>query len=71
MPEPQDIHVGEKHFRKKITDAAKRYIHVGYIPEVRPNFPTEAAKLADEGDALRVTHPDDPHSYFVRRNYNI
>ena len=53
------IHVGEKHFRKKITDAAKRYIPAGYIPEVRRNFPTEAAKLAYERDALRVTNPDD------------
>ena len=52
LPEQQNIHVGEKHFTKKITDAAKRYIPAGYIPEVRPNFPTEAAKLADERDAL-------------------
>ena len=36
------------------------YIPAGYIPEVRPNFPTEAGKLADERDALRVTNPADP-----------
>ena len=60
LPEPQNIHIGEKHFRKKITDAAKRYIPAGYTPEVRPNFPSEAGKLADERDALRVTNPDDP-----------
>ena len=60
LPEPQDIHIGEKHFRKKITDAAKRDIPAGYIPEVRPNFSTEAAMLADERDALCVTNPDDP-----------
>ena len=60
LPEPQDIYVGEKHFRKKITNPAKRYIPAAYIPQVRPNFPTEAAKLAVERDVLRVTNPDDP-----------
>ena len=45
-----------QHFRKKITDAAKRYISAGYIPEVRPNFPTEAAKFVDERDVLRVSN---------------
>ena len=45
LPEPQGIHIGEKHFRKKITDAAKRYIPAGYIPEVRPNFPPKQLSL--------------------------
>ena len=68
LPEPQDIHIGEKHFRKMMTDAAKRYIPAGYIPEVRPNFPTEAAKLADERDALRATNPDDTRNKTLSSN---
>ena len=38
LPEPQDIHIGEKNFRKKITNTAKRYIPGGYTSEIRPNF---------------------------------
>ena len=68
MPEPQYIHIGEKHFQKKLTDAVKRYIPAGYIPEVRPNFPIEAAKLADERDALRVTNPDDSRIKILSSN---
>ena len=60
LPEPQDIHVGEKHFRKKITDAGKRYIPAEYIPEIRSNFPTEALELPDKRDAPHVTTRDDP-----------
>mgnify|MGYP004733457139 CR=1 FL=1 len=60
LTEPRDIHIDEKHFRKKRTDEAKIYTPAGYIPEIRPNFPTEAAKLADERDALRFTNPDNP-----------
>ena len=71
LPEPQDIHVGEKHFRKKITDAAKMYIPAGYIPEVRQNFSTEAAKLADECNASRVTNPDDPHIKTISSNIKM
>ena len=29
LPEPQNIHVFEKHFLKKITDAVKKYIPAG------------------------------------------
>ena len=66
--EPQYIHVGEKHFRKKITDASKSYIPAGYIPEDRPNFPTETVKLSDERDALCVTNSDDPRIKTISTN---
>ena len=61
MPEPQDIHVERETLPKKITNAAKRNIPAGYMPEIRLNFPTEAAKLVDERDTLHVTNPNDPH----------
>ena len=46
--------------QKKITDVATRFIPAGYIPEIRPNISTEAAKFVDERDVLRATNPDDP-----------
>ena len=56
LSEPQDIHVGEKHFRKKI------------YTKSQTKFSTEAAKLADERDALRVTNTGNPRIKTISSN---
>ncbi|XP_017482663.1 PREDICTED: uncharacterized protein LOC108371586 [Rhagoletis zephyria] len=53
------IHTGERQFRRVVTSAAARFILSGRIAEVRPNFPAEAAVLANERDHLRQVDPGD------------
>ncbi|XP_036340346.1 uncharacterized protein LOC118749652 [Rhagoletis pomonella] len=60
LPTPTDVHAGERQFRKVVTAAADRFIPSGRIAEVRPNFPAEAAVLANERDHLRQVDPGDP-----------
>ncbi|XP_058982740.1 probable RNA-directed DNA polymerase from transposon BS isoform X1 [Musca domestica] len=60
LPNPSDVRVAERIFRNIIRAAAARYIPAGRIPEIRPNFPAEAAGLANERDDLRRTNPTDP-----------
>ena len=60
LPLPKSAIKGEKLFRRIVTSAAKRFIPSGRIPEIRPNFPRDAAILADERDELRKTSPMDP-----------
>lgn len=59
-PPPHNVHTGERILRNKILTAAKRYVPAGCIREIRPNFPREAARLADERDRLRQNNPSDP-----------
>ncbi|XP_036327227.1 uncharacterized protein LOC118739838, partial [Rhagoletis pomonella] len=60
LPTPTNIHTGESQFRRVVTAAAARFIPSGRIAEVRPNFPAEAAVLANERDHLRQVDPGDP-----------
>ncbi|XP_039968218.1 uncharacterized protein LOC120779998 [Bactrocera tryoni] len=60
LPIPMDVCVGERQFRKVIAAAPARFIPAGRIAEIRPNFPAEAAVLANERDTLRHTDPRDP-----------
>ena len=55
MPEPQDIHTDNKYFRKKITDAARMYIPVGNIPEIRPNFPTDVTLYVSLTQTIHIS----------------
>ncbi|XP_039962846.1 uncharacterized protein LOC120776355 [Bactrocera tryoni] len=60
LPIPMDVCVGERQFRKVIAAATARFIPAGRIAEIRPNFPAEAAVLANERDTLRHADPGDP-----------
>lgn len=55
--EPKNIHLAEKTFRTILINAARKFIPAGSFKEIRPNFPTIAARLADQRDALRATEP--------------
>ncbi|XP_069962768.1 uncharacterized protein [Bactrocera oleae] len=60
LPIPTDVIVGERQFRKVIVAATARFIPTGRVAELRPNFPAEAAVLANERDTLRHADPCDP-----------
>ncbi|XP_054088729.1 uncharacterized protein LOC128922414 [Zeugodacus cucurbitae] len=62
LPIPTDVIVGERQFRKVITDATARFVPAGRIANMRPNFPAEAAILANECDSLRQVDPCDPRT---------
>lgn len=60
VPLPQNVHWGEKTLREIINKAAHLYIPAGKYKEIRPNFPSEASRLADQRDHLRQTNHQDP-----------
>ncbi|XP_049318515.1 probable RNA-directed DNA polymerase from transposon X-element isoform X1 [Bactrocera dorsalis] len=74
LPIPTDVCVGERQFRKVIAAATARFIPAGRIAEIRPNFPAEAAVLANERDTLRHADPGDPRirdlNLEIRRKVN-
>ncbi|XP_037809210.1 uncharacterized protein LOC119601986 [Lucilia sericata] len=57
---PSNVHHSERKFRETVISAAARFIPAGRISVVRPHFPAEAARLADERDDIRNTNPGDP-----------
>lgn len=57
---PRNVHHAEKTLRTIICKSARLFIPAGSYHEVRPNFPTAAARMADERDTLRETQPGDP-----------
>ena len=57
---PTDAVTGERQFRHILLRAASHFIPAGRIPHVRPEFPSDAAALADERDALRARDPSNP-----------
>nr|XP_036227052.1 uncharacterized protein LOC118682434 [Bactrocera oleae] len=59
LPIPTDVIVGERQFRMVIAAATARFIPAGRIAELRPNFPAEAAVLANERDTIRLADPCD------------
>ena len=67
---PDDPRQGEKVFRTIVVGAGKRFIPAGRIAEIRPNFPTEAARLADERDQIRAQIPDDPRLPVLNTDIN-
>lgn len=64
---PRDVHKGEKTLRGILNKAAHRFIPAGKHHEIRPNFPTNAAKLADERDDLRRVNPQDPRIHTLSK----
>lgn len=60
LPIPTEVRSAERKFREIVNAAAARFIPAGRIPILRPNFPAEAAGLADERDEIRSTNPSDP-----------
>ncbi|XP_036340625.1 uncharacterized protein LOC118749989 [Rhagoletis pomonella] len=60
LPTPPDARIAERKFRTVLNAAAARFIPAGRIPEIRPGFPTEAARLADVRDRTRRANPEDP-----------
>ncbi|XP_039954431.1 uncharacterized protein LOC120770871 [Bactrocera tryoni] len=59
LPISTDVCVDERRFRKVIAAATARFIPAGRMAEIRPNFPAEAAVLANERDTLRHADPED------------
>ncbi len=55
-----NIHKAEKHFRKTLQRAARKYIPAGRLPKTYNALPTDAAKLIDKRDELRNNNPADP-----------
>ncbi|KAM7361935.1 uncharacterized protein ACRADG_012793 [Cochliomyia hominivorax] len=60
LPVPSNIRITERKFRETINAAVARFVPSGRISVVRPHFPAEAARLADERDDIRNTNPSDP-----------
>ncbi|XP_039954433.1 uncharacterized protein LOC120770872, partial [Bactrocera tryoni] len=60
LPIPIVVCVGERQFRKVIAAAPARFIPAGRMAEIRPNFLSEAAVLANERDILRHADPGYP-----------
>ena len=54
-------------FRRIVTAAANHNIPAGRIPTLRPNFPSEAAKLADRRDVLQARQGDPEIAVLNRR----
>ncbi|XP_046802037.1 uncharacterized protein LOC111689347 [Lucilia cuprina] len=69
LPAPSNVHQAESKFRETIIAAVARFIPAGRLSLVRPHFPAEAARLADERDDLRIINPDDPR--IVQLNHDI
>ncbi|KAM7361982.1 LOW QUALITY PROTEIN: uncharacterized protein ACRADG_012848 [Cochliomyia hominivorax] len=56
LPVPSNVRIAERKFRETINAAVARF-----VPSVvRPHFPAEAARLAEERDDIRNTNPSDP-----------
>ncbi|KAM7356297.1 uncharacterized protein ACRADG_002101 [Cochliomyia hominivorax] len=60
LPVPSNVRIAERKFREIINAAVARFVPSGRISVVRPHFPAEAARLADERDDIRNTNPSDP-----------
>ncbi|KAM7363422.1 uncharacterized protein ACRADG_000333 [Cochliomyia hominivorax] len=60
LPVPSNVRIAERKFRETINTAVARFVPSGRISVVRPHFPAEAARLADERDDTRNTNPSDP-----------
>ncbi|XP_037809048.1 uncharacterized protein LOC119601884 [Lucilia sericata] len=69
LPAPSNVHQAESKFREAVIAAAARFIPAGRLSIVRPHFPADAARLADERDDLRNINPDDPR--IVQLNHDI
>jgi hypothetical protein len=65
LPEHPDK--AEKAIRNIITKAAKKYIPAGRIPQVKPNYPSEAIPLTKERDDLRKSNPASPRITTLNR----
>ena len=58
---PSSCSTGEKEFRRVITNAAKKHIPRGHIPNMIPNLTNTSKRLINERDSLRRLDPTDPH----------
>lgn len=57
---PDNVYFAEKTFRSILDKGRKLAFPAGRIPRIIPNFPSSAAKLADERDNLRRSDPCNP-----------
>ena len=60
LADPTSAYVGERIFREILVKVGKSCIPAGRIAKLRPNFPLEASRLADERDAIRREDAADP-----------
>ncbi|KAI5753538.1 hypothetical protein M8J77_001119 [Diaphorina citri] len=59
-PLPTNVIKGEKVFSNILNKGRKLHVPTGRIPNIIPNFPTEAINLAEERDIIRQANPNDP-----------
>ena len=51
---------GEMNIRRILNSAGKKsFIPAGRMPNIRPNFPAEASRLANKRDKIRAANPAD------------
>lgn len=60
QPTPTNVMKGDKIFSNILNKGRKLHVPTGRIPEVIPNFPTSAIKLAEKRDLIRSTNPNEP-----------
>ena len=65
-----NVHKAEKHFRKTLQRAARKYIPAGRLPKTYNALPTEAAKLIDKRDEIRNNNPADPQLNNLNQEIN-
>ena len=65
-----NVHKAEKHFRKTLQRAARKYIPAGRLPKIYNALPTDAAKLIDKRDEIRNTNPADPRLNDLNKEIN-
>ena len=61
LERPSSCKVGEKQFRHILTQASKKHIPRGHIPNMIPNLSDTAKLLIRQRDQLRSLSPTDPH----------
>ena len=67
IPEPTNVHEGEKKFRNIINRAAKKTIPAGRIKDIIPEIPTATSNKIKERDDLRATDPNSPDIQTLNR----
>lgn len=70
VPSPTNVHSGEKILQGILNKAARLFIPAGKHQEIRHNFPTSAARLADERDNLRKHDPQNPRIQQLSKEIN-
>ncbi len=68
--EVTNVHQAEKHFRKTLQNASKKFISTGRIPKTYNALPTTAARLIEERDVIQQANPADPRLPDLNKEIN-